>query len=189
MDSTGTVYAIWVDADYVLRMARSTDYAGTWSDAVVIGAPGGNTSSSNVMAYLPTMVHHPTQVGRAALAYYGSADGGATYHAYLAETTDLQSANPTWTSIIANPPSAPMQANQDGSWDQGYGDPLWDLVEFSDIKYRPGSDDLVAAFARKMCSGGSCPPPFYNTSTCLDGWDYTAHNQSMFQGFVAFGSH
>ncbi|CAK4034809.1 Hypothetical predicted protein [Lecanosticta acicola] len=184
-DNQGTIYSIWVDPSYVLRLSRSTDNAQTWSDAIVIGAPGSGLSS-NVMAYLPTLYHHPNQTGRAVLSYYGSTDNGKTYNAYIAETKNLGSAYPSWTSIIMNPPSAPMQANQDGMWDQGYGYPLGDLVEFSDVKYRSGSNDVVAAFARRMCTAPSQPRQTYPGSSCVDGWDFNAHAQSQWQGFVAF---
>lgn len=191
----GNLNAIWVDSNYVLQFSYSTDNARTWSQPVVIGAPGagltpgGNSSGANSMTYLPTLTPHPTQSGRAALAYYGSTDGGKTYNAYVAETKNLYSNAPVWSALIANPPNAPMQANADGVWDQGYGDPLYDLVEFSDVKYRPGgSGGFVAAFARRMCTAPSQPPQTYPASSCTDGWDFAGHAQSEWQGFVAFAS-
>ena len=114
-------------------MSRSTVSTATWFSPVVIGAPGNGTNS-NTMAYLPTLTRHPYQLNRAVLAYYGSTDGGKTYQAYVAETTNLNAANRTWTDIIGNAADQPMQANMDGVWGQDYGDPLYDLVEFSDVK-------------------------------------------------------
>ncbi|EME42232.1 hypothetical protein DOTSEDRAFT_81183 [Dothistroma septosporum NZE10] len=186
MDISGNIYAIYVDSQYVLKMSVSKDFANTWSAPIVIAAPGNSTTNS-LMTYLPTLRQHPTQAGRAALSYYGSSNGGATYNAYMAETVNLGSSAPTWTSIIANPPSQPMQNNSDRAWDQGYGNPLGDLIEFTDILYMPNSTNFVAAFARKMCTAPITP--FYDGSSCVDGWNYTAHGNSAFQGFVAFGKH
>lgn len=184
-DIDGNIYSIWVDPDYVLRLSQSTDGAQTWSNPVVIGAPG-NSTQSNLMVQVPTLSHHPTQAGRAVLSYYGSIDQGATYHAYIAETKNLNSTFPSWTSVIANPLSAPMQQNSDKMWDAGYGFPLGDLVEFCDVKYRPGSNNIVAAFARRMCTAPSQPRETYPGSSCVDGWDFDAHAKSQWQGFVAF---
>lgn len=188
MDIGGNIYSIWVDEKYVLKMSRSVDFANTWSNPVVISAPGANVTS-NLTTYMPTMVQHPTQVNRAALVYYGSANGGKQYNAYIAETQNLNAANPSWTGFIANPLDQPMQNNTDGMWDQGYGDPLGDLVEFTDVKYVPGSTNFVAAFARSMCGAQSVPPVFYDTTSCVPGWNYTAHADSRWQGFVASGNH
>ena len=82
-----------------------------------------------------------------------------------------------------------MQANMDGVWDQGYGDPVYDLVEFCDVKWTPDGKDIVASFARRMCTAQSTFPQLYDKSSCVDGWDYDAHAQSAWQGFVVFGHH
>jgi hypothetical protein len=94
-------------------MSRSTDSTATWSSPVVIGA-SGNGTNFNTMAYLPTLTQHPYDLNRAVLAYYGSTDGGKTYQAYVAEPTDLNAANPTWTYIIGNAADQLMQADLDG---------------------------------------------------------------------------
>jgi hypothetical protein len=187
-DIAGNIYAIWVDENYVLKMSRSTDSAVTWTFPVVIGAPGNGTNF-NTMAYLSTLTQHPYQLNRAVLAYYGSADGGKTYQAYVAETANLDAANPTWTNIIGNAGDQPMQANMDEVWDQGYGDPLYDLVEFSDVKWTPDGRNWVASFARRMCSAQSVPPQLYDAASCVDGWDFNAHAMSEWQGFLVSSSH
>jgi hypothetical protein len=39
--------------------------------------------------------------------------------------------------LSGNAVDQPIQANMDEVWDQGYDDPLYDLVEFSDVKRAP----------------------------------------------------
>lgn len=169
-------------------MSRSSDNARTWSTPVIIGAPG-SLLQPNTMAYLPTLAQHPTQVNRAVLSYYGSTDGGKHYNAYVAETNNLNAAKPTWTSVIGNDFNQPMQNNTDGVWDQGYGDPLYDLIEFTDVKWAPDGKNWAAAFARRMCSAQSLPPQIYDSSSCVPGWDFNAHAQSEWQGFVVQSQH
>jgi hypothetical protein len=59
-----------------------------------------------------------------------SPDGGATWNAYIAETEDVETEFPVFTSILVNEPSQPMQANVNNKWDQGYLIPFWDLNEY-----------------------------------------------------------
>lgn len=140
------------------------------------------------MAYLPVMRINPHNGNRAAVAYYASTDGGKHYNAYVAETGNLNATNPTWSAVILNRLDSPMQANMDGMWDQGYGDPLYDLVEFTGLQY-DNSSNLVTGFARSMCSGQSQPPQTYPTTSCSGGWNYTAQGNSRWQGFVGFAKH
>lgn len=162
-------------------MSISRDNALTWNTPVVIGAP-------NVKAYLPILVHDPKKRGHAALAYYGSSDNHHTWHAYIAETADVLSPSPKWTSIIGNPSHAPLQANNNKAFDSGYWAALYDLIENVDIKFDQNGD-LVAAFARKMCTARSLYPRHFSRSTCVEGWDYDAHGKAAWQGVVLFAKH
>lgn len=186
-DLNGGLYAIWVDADYILRMSRSQDGAATWTKPVVISAPTNSTKP--LMAYHPILIHHPKIPRRAALAYYGSSDGGATWNAYLAETTNIAAEFPVFHGFVANEASHPMQRNVDGRWDQGYQNPFQDLIEFVGLKYHPKTDDLVAAFARKMCSKTWVMGAKFDSSSCVDGWDFGKQSSSLWQGYVIHGRH
>lgn len=143
IDNDGNIFAIWVDVNYVLQMSVSRTNGSIWSSPVVIAAPNSGPNSllygPNLKTYLPVMRQHPTQVGRAALAYYASPDNGTTYNGLVAETGNLLAANPVFSSIQVNPISAPLQHNMDQQWDQGYGDPLYG-------KSRNGSTS-------KLCAG------------------------------------
>jgi len=180
----GIIYAIWFDNNYILQMSCSTDNAKTWSSPAVIGAPG-NSSLQSTTTYLPALTQHPWVPNRTVLAYYGSIDGGKAYHAYVTKTANLNATNPIWTSVIGDNASQPMQANMDATCDQGYGYPLYYLVEFCDVKWTPDGKDWVASFARRMCTVPSTHPVFYDASSCVDGWNFA---QCQWQGFGVFGT-
>jgi hypothetical protein len=187
-DTKGNLYAIWVDGDYSLKLSRSNDGATTWTKPVVISAPIGN-STRPMMTYHPILIHHPTASGRAAIAYYGSPDGGATWNGYVAETLNVHTDIPSFSGFVANEASTPLQKNVDGHWDQGYQNPLADLIEFTGLRYHPKTGDLVAAFARKMCRGIWAMGTTFNTSSCQDGWDFITTGKSLWQGYTVFGHH
>ena len=169
-------------------MARSQDGATTWSKPIILSAPISN-GTKPVMSYHPMLIHHPTMLGRAALAYYGSQDGGKTWHGYVAETGNIYEEQPVFSSIIVNEQSQPLQQNVDGMWDQGYRYPFGDLVEFLGLKYHPKTGDLIAAFTRKMCTQYVTNPASFDSRSCLDGWDFHKHDNSTWQGYVAFIHH
>jgi hypothetical protein len=141
------------------------------------------------MAYHPIIRHHPKTPGRAALAYYGSTDGGATWNAYLAETADITADFPIFQGFVANEASQPMQQNLDRRWDQGYQNPFQDLVEFAGLSYHPKTDDVFAAFARKMCSKTWFAGQKFDSSSCFGGWDFNKMSSSLWQGYVVHGRH
>lgn len=142
-----------------------------------------------MMAYHPILTHHPSTPGRAAIGYYGSPDGGVTWNGYLAETRNIDSDFPTFSSLVVNEPSQPMQHNINGKWDQGYQNPTADLIEFIGLKYHPLNDDLVGAFARKMCKNLMINAKSFDTNSCVDGWDFHKQSDSPWQGYVVFGHH
>jgi hypothetical protein len=61
-------------------------------------------------------------IGRLALAYSGSYDGGRTWDAFLATSDDPLAPNATWWSSAVNDPSQPLQT---GSPSSLYGDRDW----------------------------------------------------------------
>jgi hypothetical protein len=182
-DLKGNLYALWVDADYTLKLSRSRDGA-SWTKPVIVSVPTNSTTP--MMAYHPIITHHPKDDGRAGLAYYGSPDGGKSWNAYIAETHNIATDFPIFTGIVANELSQPMQHNIDGRWDQGYQDPFADLVEFIGLRYHPKTDELVGAFARKMCRKPSVMGRTFDATSCIEGWDYKKRSSSQWQGYVAF---
>jgi hypothetical protein len=186
-DKAGNLYAIWVDDKYVLRMSKSTNNALNWSKPIVISAPSENKTL--LMSYHPILIHHPMVPGRAAIGYYGSSDKGATWDAYMAETGNIDEQFPVFSNVIANEKSQPMQKNVDPAWDQGYRNPFLDLIEFIGLRYHPKTGDLVGAFARKMCSAYVLSVSTFDVKTCANGWDFHKHDDSAWQGYVAFARH
>jgi hypothetical protein len=164
LDEAGNLYALWDDAENVLRLSVSRDHAATWSAPVAVSAPSLMTLRYGAIATKGT--------GTIAIAYYGSVDG-TKYDAYMAESTDSLDPQPVFTSVTANDPAAPLFSK---GFDSGYQRVLGggDLVEFVQVKYAP-SGDIWASFVKEMCPAG-------NTSACT--WDYAAHAKSIYQGAV-----
>jgi hypothetical protein len=176
-----------VDSKYVLHLSISRDGGATWTATPwIIGAPNG---SGSLWAYHPKLVHHSTTAGKAGLAYYGSSNDGKSWDAFVAESDTLLTKSPVFSSLRVNSPSKRMQSNTLGIWDQGYSNPFWDLVEFVGLAYNPKNDDLVAAFARKMCKDALTDPEKYKQDSCEQGWDYKAKGKSVWQGYVAIARH
>lgn len=165
----------------------SPDDGNSWSSPIVVSAPGNGTRP--LMSYHPIITQHPNIQGRAALAYYGSKDGGATWNGYVAESGNLNEEFPVFSSTVVNEADQPLQANLDKTWDQGYQNPFWDLIEFIGLKYHPISGDIVSAFARKMCSRPMLDAKSFDTKSCVDGWDFYEHGNSTWQGYVSFVHH
>jgi hypothetical protein len=187
--STGNLFVLWVSGNYTLYMAKSTDDALTWSKPIIISAVNPDSPTQPLNTYHPLLILHPTVANRAALAYYGSPDNGATWHAFIAETEDIEAEFPVFTSMMVNDASQPMQANANKKWDQGYMNPFWDLVEFVGLEYHPKTGDLVGAFARKMCGEPYVDAKTFNKSSCISGWDFEAADKSPWQGYVATVKH
>jgi len=186
-DKAGNLYALWVDDKYVLKMSKSSDNAASWSKPVVVSAPGNGTTP--LMSYHPIMVHHPSEPGRAGFAYYGSADKGATWNAYIAESGNIDAPSPVFSSMIVNEESQPMQQNANPTWDQGYLNPFADLIEFTGLRYNPKTGDLVGAFARKMCRQPVVDAAKFDTKSCAQGWDFHKKDNAPWQGYVAMVHH
>ncbi len=167
VDSSGNLYAVWNDANGLVRLSVSMDQGSTWSSAgtggaVVASAPGvTQTVLSGIGVKAP---------GTIAIAYFGSTDGKA-FDGYVAESTNALAANPVFWSTTVNDPSQPFFTN---GFDNDYGASLTggDLDEFVQVKYAP-SGDVWVSFLKEMC-------PELQIGNC--SWDYAGHANSVFQG-------
>jgi hypothetical protein len=166
-DREGNLYAVWVDADDMLRLATSQDKALTWSPPLAIRAPGLTS-----VRYGSVTVHAK---GAIAIAYYGTRDG-VRYDGYVAESLNALDAEPVFWSSTVNDPADPLFSQ---GFDSGYLSLLsgGDLVEIVQVKYAPNGD-IWAAFVKDMCPGAGTSPV-----DCVD-WDPSAHGASGFQGVV-----
>lgn len=111
VDKAGNVYFVWVDTDFKVRMAVSTNGGTRWGPAHVVSPPG-------VTANLPTVA--ALGVGKVAISYAGSENlpsgyastpdqvKASTWNAYLAVTVDGTAATPTVQTFRANPLSDPL---------------------------------------------------------------------------------
>ncbi len=167
VDSEGNLYIVWNDADRTLRFAVSQDGGTSWSDPVVIMAPG-----VTAVRFAAIAVKEP---GTIAVAYYGSKDDGLTYDGYVAESTDALGDEPTFWSATVNDPADPLYGFGFESGYSLYYFNTGDGHEFVQVKYAPNGD-IWAAFVKNMCPGGP------DAGNCT--WDFEANASSMFQGAV-----
>lgn len=98
VDALGNIYMIWTsDRDNLPYLSHSRDGAKTWSDPVMVGAPG------LAQGVLPGItVGDP---GKVAIAYMGTDSPDASYwNGYVATSTTALSADPLFhTSVIGTP--------------------------------------------------------------------------------------
>lgn len=164
-DAQGNLYVLYTDEKNLLRLTTSRDKGTTWSAPVVISAPKVNS------AHLTSLtVKSPGQI---AIAYYGAenTDGLGKFNAYVAESSNVFSANPSFKSQVLNTPTAPLfprgfDANYLGMFIGG------DLAELTQIQYAPNGD-LFVSLIQDMCP---------DTFSCT--WDFKAHNGSKFRAMV-----
>ncbi len=164
IDSDDNLYAIWPDHQDRLRLAVSRDGAATWSEPVVVSAPGVRR-----VYYGAATARAP---GVIAIAYYGTEDGTAT-HGYIAESLNALDAGPVFRGAAVNPPAEPLYGK---GFDPGYLDMVLrggDLNEIVQVRYTPAGD-IVASFCKHMRRGADTP----------GGWDYPSHANSRLQGVV-----
>lgn len=131
VDPEGNVYYLWVAEDRLPYLATSTDGGETWSDPMMVGAPGVT------QAALPALM--VGDVGEVALAYMGSTNapegpyptcgnptecgpgheaerdyGNVTWNGYIAQVTDALSPEPTVYSAPVNDPADPLNRGRCG---------------------------------------------------------------------------
>jgi hypothetical protein len=142
LDDRGNLYALWPDASDRLRLAWSPDRGVTWSQSVVVSAPGVKRIRYSAMATGPH--------GALAIAYYGTEDG-TTYDGYLAESLDPTATSPVFTGGPVNDAAKPLYPR---GWDTGYIDMFagGDLNEIVQVRYAP-SGVIYASFCRQERPG------------------------------------
>jgi hypothetical protein len=160
LDAEGNLYAVWPDEKDLLRMAYSTDMGETWSEPVVVSAPGVKHIRYGMLA---TGAH-----GKVAIAYYGSRNN-IRYDGYIAESNNAMDPEPVFWSATVNDPSDPLYRY---GFNVGYLGMYrgGDLNEIVHVRYAPDGD-VWASFCKRM-------PPF------SPGWDRASHARSKLQAVV-----
>jgi hypothetical protein len=160
IDSEGNLYAVWPDADDVLRMTISRDKGVSWSTPVVVSAPEVRS-----VRYGSLTVKEP---GTVAIGYYGNI-GGRPYHAMMAESTNAFDASPIFHGAIVNHENDPVYPI---GFDPGYLGMFvgGDLNEIVQVRYGPNGD-IFGTFNVNMC------PDYINCT-----WDIDEKAASQLQG-------
>ena len=131
-DAAGNVYAVWIDSNFRDVFSKSTDHGQTWSDPVVISAPGG-WADHPWLGVSPSGQHVYVGFNHAASWVAQSHDGGATWelavqtsHAnryFYAGGTVVHDDGSVWISQMSYPrdryPEGPIQAVVTRSTDGG----------------------------------------------------------------------
>jgi hypothetical protein len=123
VDPAGTVYAFWTRArDRMPVLAVSHDDGATWSDPLVVAAPGVTSAGSISIS--------PGGVGKAALFYAATveADGGKTVQGVAAAAYGLDGPSPVFQSAFVSTPEEPLQS---GNCADGFCDGQADFLDAS----------------------------------------------------------
>lgn len=121
LDAAGSLYAAWPDIAGVTRLSVSHDDGRTWSPDIPVAPEGVNTASFTTLA--------AGAGGHVVVGFYGTdqtarevstegfdghgtharvMDGDATWHGYLAVSTDAHTASPTFSFSRATPDDQPL---------------------------------------------------------------------------------
>ena len=105
VDEAGNVHASWISTDEMPWYAYSRDQGDTWSEPMMIAAPGVNQTG------FPTIF--AGDEGRVALGYIGLQNGQAGWNGYMAVMTDAFSEFPLITSVSVNLFEDPLDITED----------------------------------------------------------------------------
>ena len=105
VDEAGNVHASWISTDEMPWYAYSRDQGDTWSEPMMIAAPGVNRTG------FPTIF--AGDEGRVALGYIGLQSGHAGWNGYMAVMTDAFSEFPLITSVSVNLFEDPLDITED----------------------------------------------------------------------------
>jgi hypothetical protein len=111
IDSDGVLYIAWRGAGGLPYLTTSDDKGQSWSPPKMIAPPG-----VNAMRRLGIVAREP---GHIIVSYLASSDGGASFDAYMTESRDAASAEPTFWSAAVNQPGSSV-LNEGAS--ETYGD-------------------------------------------------------------------
>lgn len=120
VDESGNIYYMWIAEDRLPYLSISRDKGATWSEPMMIGAPGLNQTS------LPTMAKGAND--NLAFAYMGSKNAptgppfptesdayeNVTWNGYLSVTTNALDDDPVFYSASVNNPNDPMREGDCG---------------------------------------------------------------------------
>ena len=98
IDTDNNLYIAWLGPGEKPYLVRSADRGVTWSDPLMIGAPGVSS-----FRRLGIVARSP---GHIVVSYLGTAANGV--NAYITESRDALGADPIFWSAAANDPSAPV---------------------------------------------------------------------------------
>ena len=105
VDEAGNVHASWISTDEMPWYAYSRDQGNTWSEPMMIAAPGVNQTG------FPTIF--AGDEGRVALGYIGLQDGQNGWNGYMAVMTDAFNEYPLITSVSVNLFEDPLDSSED----------------------------------------------------------------------------
>ncbi len=113
VDEGGNVHATWISTDMMPWYAYSRDQGMTWSQPMMVAAPGVNESG------FPTIF--AGDEGRVVIGYIGevndveneNATGGVGWGGYMAILTNAFEERPLITSVVVNSPDDPLDVTSD----------------------------------------------------------------------------
>jgi len=105
VDEGGNVHATWISDDQMPWYAYSRDQGDTWSDPMMIAAPGVNQTG------FPTIFAGDD--GRVAMGYIGLQTGQNGWNGYMAIMTDAFNEHPLITSVSVNLFEDPLDITAD----------------------------------------------------------------------------
>lgn len=105
VDEAGNVHTTWISTDNMPYYAYSRDQGDTWSEPMMIAAPGVNQTG------FPTIF--AGDEGRVALGYIGLQDGQNGWNGYMAVMTDAFNEYPLITSVSVNLFEDPLDSSED----------------------------------------------------------------------------
>jgi hypothetical protein len=105
VDEGGNVHTTWIATDNMPYYAYSRDQGDTWSEPMMIAAPGVNQTG------FPTIF--AGDEGRVALGYIGLQGGQSGWNGYMAVLTDAFNEYPLITSVSVNLFDDPLDITED----------------------------------------------------------------------------
>ncbi len=105
VDEGGNVHTTWIATDNMPYYAYSRDQGDTWSEPMMIAAPGVNQTG------FPTIF--AGDEGRVALGYIGLQGGQSGWNGYMAVLTDAFNEYPLITSVSVNLFKDPLDNSED----------------------------------------------------------------------------
>jgi hypothetical protein len=156
VDAAGNAFVAFAGHDGRMYLARSTDDGATWSQPLVVSAPGiSGTAYSALVA---------GAAGKVAIAYLGTnasttdwqghaaqwASPETRWHLYLTLVADASSQAPTVTSLRVTPQDDPVQIGC--IWQGGGSNPCRNLGDFLGMAQRDGRVYVVYSDGCDKCA-------------------------------------